>query len=51
MVALFQLARRLAQPLGISLQETRLSEKLKVRETLELFASFYHKPLSPAAVS
>jgi ABC-2 type transport system ATP-binding protein len=30
--------------LGISLQETRLSEKLTVRETIELFASFYREP-------
>ena len=30
--------------LGISLQETRLSEKLSVRETLSLFASFYQHP-------
>jgi ABC-2 type transport system ATP-binding protein len=30
--------------LGISLQETRLSEKLTVRETIELFASFYRQP-------
>jgi ABC-2 type transport system ATP-binding protein len=30
--------------LGISLQETRLSEKLTVRETIELFASFYRRP-------
>src|ERR1700739_3848903 len=32
--------------LGISLQETRLSEKLSVRETIELFASFYREPSS-----
>ena len=36
--------------LGISLQETRLSEKLTVRETLELFASFYRRPNSVPAV-
>lgn len=30
--------------LGISLQETRLSEKLTVRETVTLFASFYREP-------
>jgi ABC-2 type transport system ATP-binding protein len=30
--------------MGISLQETRLAEKLTVRETLELFASFYRRP-------
>src|SRR5580704_5849565 len=32
--------RELREWLGISLQETRLSEKLTVRETLQLFASF-----------
>ena len=32
--------------LGISLQETRLSEKLTVRETIDLFASFYREPRS-----
>src|SRR6185369_6758368 len=31
----------LRQRLGISLQETRLAEKLTVRETLTLFRSFY----------
>jgi ABC-2 type transport system ATP-binding protein len=34
----------LREVLGISLQETRLTEKLTVRETLELFASFYQHP-------
>jgi ABC-2 type transport system ATP-binding protein len=38
--------RELREQLGISLQETRLSEKLTVRETLELFASFYRQPRS-----
>jgi ABC-2 type transport system ATP-binding protein len=38
--------RELRERLGISLQETRLSEKLTVRETLHLFASFYHNPSS-----
>src|SRR5947199_1706697 len=33
----------LRQRLGISLQETRLAEKLTVRETLALFRSFYAK--------
>src|SRR5438874_1284301 len=33
----------LRQRLGISLQETRLAEKLTVRETLTLFRSFYHQ--------
>jgi ABC-2 type transport system ATP-binding protein len=36
--------RELREWLGISLQETRLSEKLSVRETVELFASFYREP-------
>jgi ABC-2 type transport system ATP-binding protein len=40
----------LRQCLGISLQETRLSEKLTVRETLTLFRSFYRNGLTPAAV-
>jgi ABC-2 type transport system ATP-binding protein len=30
--------------LGISLQDTRLADKLTVRETIELFASFYREP-------
>ena len=38
--------RELREKLGISLQETRLSEKLTVRETIELFASFYQEPRS-----
>src|SRR5436305_8296184 len=32
--------------IGISLQETRLSEKLTVRETVTLFRSFYRRGLS-----
>ena len=40
--------RQLREWIGISLQETRLSEKLTVRETIELFASFYSEP-RPAA--
>ena len=36
--------REMREWLGISLQETRLSEKLTVRETIELFASFYRQP-------
>jgi len=36
--------RELREWLGISLQETRLSEKLTVRETLQLFSSFYRHP-------
>lgn len=36
--------RQLRQWIGISLQETRLSDKLSVRETIALFASFYQQP-------
>ena len=39
-------SRQLREQLGVSLQETRLSEKLTVRETIELFASFYAQPRS-----
>jgi ABC-2 type transport system ATP-binding protein len=42
--------RELREMLGISLQETRLTEKLTVRETLALFASFYRRPRSPQRV-
>ena len=42
--------RELRELLGISLQETRLSEKLTVRETLQLFSSFYRQPNSYNAV-
>ena len=42
--------RQLREWIGISLQETRLSEKLNVRETLELFASFYAEPRPTAEV-
>src|ERR1700758_681589 len=38
--------REMREWLGISLQETRLSEKLTVRETIGLFASFYREPRS-----
>src|SRR5580658_4080426 len=38
--------RQIREWIGISLQETRLSEKLTVRETIELFASFYREPRS-----
>jgi ABC-2 type transport system ATP-binding protein len=38
--------REMREWLGISLQETRLSDKLTVRETIELFASFYRRPRS-----
>jgi ABC-2 type transport system ATP-binding protein len=36
-----QHSAELRESLGVSLQETRLSEKLTVRETLELFGGFY----------
>jgi ABC-2 type transport system ATP-binding protein len=39
-------SREVREWMGISLQETRLSEKLTVRETIELFASFYREPRS-----
>jgi len=35
------------QRIGISLQETRLAEKLTVRETLTLFRSFYLRGIEP----
>jgi ABC-2 type transport system ATP-binding protein len=34
----------LRQRIGVALQETQLSEKLSVTETLELFRSFYRRP-------
>jgi ABC-2 type transport system ATP-binding protein len=37
----------LRQNIGISLQDTRLSEKLTVSETLTLFRSFYREGLDP----
>ncbi len=37
----------LRQRIGISLQETKLSEKLTVRETLTLFRSFYRQGIEP----
>src|SRR3954451_23562331 len=42
--------RELREDIGISLQETRLSDKLSVRETLQLFASFYRHPVSVESV-
>jgi ABC-2 type transport system ATP-binding protein len=42
--------RQLREWIGISLQETRLSEKLSVRETIDLFASFYDQPRSAEEV-
>jgi ABC-2 type transport system ATP-binding protein len=38
------------QRIGISLQETKLSEKLLVRETVTLFRSFYNRGLEPDEV-
>src|SRR5947209_6825682 len=38
----------LRQRLGISLQETKLSEKLTVLETATLFRSFYARGIEPA---
>ena len=42
--------RQLREWIGISLQETRLTEKLTVRETIELFASFYDEPRAATEV-
>jgi len=39
--------RELRERLGVSLQESRLTEKLTVYETLELFRSFYERGRSP----
>jgi ABC-2 type transport system ATP-binding protein len=38
---------RIRQRIGISLQETRLADKLSVRETLTLFRSFYERGIEP----
>ena len=43
-------AAALRQRLGIQLQETQLSDKLTVRETLWLFRSFFHQGPTPEAV-
>lgn len=40
-------ADEIKQRIGISLQDTKLSEKLTVTETLTLFRSFYHQGLRP----
>jgi ABC-2 type transport system ATP-binding protein len=42
--------QQIRQRIGISLQETQFSDKLTVRETLELFRSFYPRGLEPAEV-
>jgi ABC-2 type transport system ATP-binding protein len=38
---------QIRQWIGISLQETRLADKLTVRETLQLFRSFYREGIDP----
>jgi ABC-2 type transport system ATP-binding protein len=43
-------AGALQQRLGIQLQETQLSEKLTVEETVRLFRSFFHKGPAPERV-
>jgi ABC-2 type transport system ATP-binding protein len=43
-------ARELRQRLGIQLQETQLSEKLTVYETLRLFRSFFRRGPEPDAI-
>ncbi len=40
-------ARAIREQIGISLQETKFSDKLTVRETLTLFRSFYRTGLDP----
>ncbi|MCH5377018.1 MAG: ABC transporter ATP-binding protein [Planctomycetes bacterium] len=40
-------ANAIRERIGISLQETRFSDKLKVRETLGLFRSFYRRGIEP----
>jgi ABC-2 type transport system ATP-binding protein len=45
-----QADNQIRQQIGISLQETRLSEKLTVLETLTLFRSFYAHGFDPADV-
>src|SRR5712692_7170887 len=42
--------RELREAMGISLQETRLSEKLTVLETIQLFSGFYRQPRAPREV-
>lgn len=43
-------AAEIREDIGISLQETRLSEKLTITEILRLFASFYQDRAEPADV-
>lgn len=40
--------RRIREQIGVSLQETQLSDKLTVKETLSLFRSFYSSGISVA---
>ncbi|MBI1831078.1 MAG: ABC transporter ATP-binding protein, partial [Planctomycetes bacterium] len=42
--------RALRQRIGVSLQETKLTEKLSVIETIRLFRSFYERGLDPQVV-
>ena len=42
--------RALRQRIGVSLQETKLTEKLTVLETIRLFRAFYDRGLDPQAV-
>ncbi|GGI05524.1 ABC transporter ATP-binding protein [Egicoccus halophilus] len=39
--------RRVHEQVGVQLQESRLPEALRVREALELYASFYRDPADP----
>jgi ABC-2 type transport system ATP-binding protein len=41
-------ADQIRQQIGVSLQESQLSDRLSVRETLTLFRSFYREGLDPA---
>ncbi len=43
-------AEAIRQQIGISLQETRLSERLTVLETIRLFRSFYRNGIEPAEI-
>src|SRR5690242_19391187 len=45
-----QADNEIRQRIGISLQETRLADKLSVQETLTLFRSFYREGLDPLEV-
>ncbi|MGC5029061.1 ABC transporter ATP-binding protein [Micromonospora sp. DT229] len=43
-------ATRLRQLVGVQLQESRLPDRLRVAEALDLYASFYRAPADPAAL-